>query len=74
MARVAARVAAVRLSGFICTRYGTRYYYSFIPSSEIVSCGNFSDSSGSAHDRDADGRLTEGAGWPVPAVAVQSPA
>ena len=30
------------------------------------------DLRGSAHDRDADGRLAEGASWPAPAVAVQS--
>ena len=46
--------------------------YSHNPNSEIVSRRNYSDTSGSAHDRDADGRLAEGDGWPATAVAVQS--
>ena len=39
--------------------------YSHNPNSEIVSRRNYSDTSGSAHDRDADGRLAEGDGWPA---------
>ena len=47
--------------------------YKHNPNSGTVSRRNHSETSTSAHDRDADGRLAEGDGWPLPAVAVQSP-
>ena len=48
------------------------YGYSLRPVSGTPPRGNQSETSTSAHDRDADGRVPEGDGWPAMAVAVQS--